>query len=268
MMMNKWKLLFLVGVIVAASALAFGADTITKGLIGKEDIYLGTDNVPAQTFSRATSTGGTITLTRLNGSHIPWDNSYTATIRPKNITGNNSGTISGYGLSISTLSLSSTLAVTGATTLTGALGGGDATFSGALVSNSLGTGALTATGVTSSGNVTASTGIGSFGSVTLNTRTRTTGTAAPTSGTYVTGAIVYNTTPAADNVISANPIYWYCSVAGTPGTWVAVYPIFKVAPASATALGKPGMVAYDNSYFYANAPAADNQWKRVALANF
>ena len=262
-MMNKWKFLFLVGVIVAASALAFGADTITKGLIGKEDIYLGTDNVPAQTFSRATSTGSTITLTRLNGSHIPWDNSYTATIRPKNITGNNSGTISGYGLAISTLSLSSTRAVTGATTLTGHLGGSTATFSGALISDNLVTGAIQATNVTASGTVTGL--IGAFGRVTLDGKVRDTGAAAPTTGTYAVGDIVYSTVAVIPTTIADTPLYWQCSVAGTPGTWVARYPLFRATPASATAFGKVGMMAIDNSYIY-SVPAADNAWKRAAQA--
>ena len=262
-MRNKVKFLVLVGAILAASVLAFGAETITKGLIGKEDIYLGTDNVPAQTFSRATSTGSTITLTRLNGSHIPWDNSYTATIRPKNITGNNTGTISGYGLSISTLSLSSTLAVTGATTLTGALSGSTGIFSGALVADSFTTGAITTTGVTNSGTSTAL--IGAFGRVTIDGKVYDTGSAAPTSGTYAVGDKVYSTTAAIPTTIADTPIYWYCSVAGTPGTWVPVYPIFRATPASATAFGKVGMMAIDNSYIY-SVPTTDNAWKRSAQA--
>jgi len=89
------KLAILLVVMTIALTGAFATDTITKGLIGKEDIYMGTDNVPAQTFTRATSTGSTITLTRLNGSQIPWDNSYTRTIRPLNVIGNGTGTISG-----------------------------------------------------------------------------------------------------------------------------------------------------------------------------
>lgn len=262
------KLAILLVVMTIALTGAFATDTITKGLIGKEDIYFGTDNVPAQTFSRATSTGGTITLTRLNGSHIPWDNSYTATIRPKNITGNNSGTISGYGLSVSTaaassLSLSSTLAVTGATTLTGALGAGAGTFTGDLISNSLTTGAITTTGVTNSGTSTAN--IGAFLRVTIDNAIFDTGTAAPTSGTYAVGDRVYNKTAAIPTVIADTPTYWYCTVAGTPGTWVAVYPIFRATPASATAFGKPGMIAIDNSYIY-TVPTTDNAWQRAGTA--
>lgn len=262
-MKNRTKFLVLLCVVLLSSVLAFGADTITKGLIGKEDIYMGTDNVPAQTFSRATSTGSTITLTRLNGSHIPWDNSYTATIRPKNITGNNTGTISGYGLSISTLSLSSTLAVTGATTLTGHLGGSTATFSGALISDNLTTGAISATNITGSGTLTGL--IGAFGKITLDGKVRDTAAAAPTTGTYAVGDIVYSTVAVIPTTIADTPLYWYCSVAGTPGTWVARYPLFRATPASATAFGKVGMIAIDNSYIY-TVPAADNAWKRSAQA--
>jgi hypothetical protein len=43
------------------------------------------------------------------------------------------------------------------------------------------------------------------------------GTAAPTSGTYVVGAIVLNSVPAA-----GIPLGWECTVAGTPGTWIAI----------------------------------------------
>lgn len=42
------------------------------------------------------------------------------------------------------------------------------------------------------------------------------GSAAPTSGTYRAGDIVINTAPS-----SGTPSYWQCTVAGTPGTWVA-----------------------------------------------
>lgn len=76
---------------------AFSTSTVTKGLAGMEDLYfLSADNVPSETFSRATSTGGTITLTKINGSRIPWDNSYTRTIRPLHIIGNGLGTIEGF----------------------------------------------------------------------------------------------------------------------------------------------------------------------------
>lgn len=42
-------------------------------------------------------------------------------------------------------------------------------------------------------------------------------TAAPTSGQWEVNDIVYNTAPAA----SGAPMGWVCTVAGTPGTWVA-----------------------------------------------
>jgi hypothetical protein len=262
-MRNKlWFLLFVTAVL-SVVVFSVGADTITKGLIGKEDIYMGTDNVPAQTFSRATSTGSTITLTRLNGSQIPWDNSYTRTIRPLNITGDGSGTISGYILSIVDFVASGTASITGETTLTGALTGTTGTFSGAFVSDSLTTGAITTTGVTNSGTSTAN--IGAFLKVTIDGKVFDTGAAAPTSGTYAVGDRVYSTVAAIPTVIADTPIYWYCSVAGTPGTWIAIYPPFRATPASATAFGKPGMIAIDNSYIY-TVPAADNAWKRSAQA--
>lgn len=44
----------------------------------------------------------------------------------------------------------------------------------------------------------------------------TTAAAAPVSGTYVQGDIVWNTAPTAGGNIG-----WVCTVAGTPGTWVA-----------------------------------------------
>ena len=94
------------------------------------------------------------------------------------------------------------------------------------------------------------------------------GTVAPTTGTWTVGDITWNTAAALPGTIADTPIYWYCSVAGTPGTWVAVYPRFSVAPASATALGKPGMVAVDNAYIYWNHPATDNTWRRAAGASW
>lgn len=42
------------------------------------------------------------------------------------------------------------------------------------------------------------------------------GTAAPTAGTYQVGDICWNTAPSANE-----PSFWRCSVAGTPGTWIA-----------------------------------------------
>lgn len=42
-------------------------------------------------------------------------------------------------------------------------------------------------------------------------------TAAPTSGQWSVNDIIYNTAPAANGT----PMGWICTVAGTPGTWVA-----------------------------------------------
>jgi hypothetical protein len=43
------------------------------------------------------------------------------------------------------------------------------------------------------------------------------GTAAPVTGTWVVGDRVWDSTPA-----SGTPMGWICTVAGTPGTWVAM----------------------------------------------
>lgn len=47
-------------------------------------------------------------------------------------------------------------------------------------------------------------------------RYRGTGTAAPTTGTWARGDIIENI-----NISSGSPMCWGCSVAGTPGTWIA-----------------------------------------------
>lgn len=49
------------------------------------------------------------------------------------------------------------------------------------------------------------------------TKKLTNANAAPTTGTWVVGDICYNQTPS-----SGNPAGWMCTVAGTPGTWVAM----------------------------------------------
>lgn len=41
-------------------------------------------------------------------------------------------------------------------------------------------------------------------------------TVAPGSGAYIVGDRVINTTP-----VVGNPVGWRCTVAGSPGTWVA-----------------------------------------------
>ena len=54
------------------------------------------------------------------------------------------------------------------------------------------------------------------------------GTAAPTSGTWALGDICINTNPSVDgnNMVLRE---WLCTVAGTPGTWVAQYKGFQNA---------------------------------------
>jgi len=56
------------------------------------------------------------------------------------------------------------------------------------------------------------------------------GTAAPTAGTWKRGDRVYNTTPSVDgnNMVLD---HWVCTVAGSPGTWVAQY-LSTVSPAT------------------------------------
>jgi hypothetical protein len=44
------------------------------------------------------------------------------------------------------------------------------------------------------------------------------GTQSPASGTWQTGDIIYNATPASNNIVM-----WQCTSSGTPGTWISVY---------------------------------------------
>jgi hypothetical protein len=125
------------------SALAIGAPTITKRLIEKEDIDLTQDdNAAAETVSVTTSTGGTMTLTRPSGGMFPWDNSYTRTIRPKNITGDNTGNITGFdNLTVTGRVTTATLTVTGTPIFT------DNTINGSkLIDNTLALGKIAASG--------------------------------------------------------------------------------------------------------------------------
>lgn len=65
------------------------------------------------------------------------------------------------------------------------------------------------------GNVTSATQ--AFrASTTIRNDGRISGAAAPTSRPWVVGDIVYNSAPAV-----GSPLYWVCTAAGTPGTWVA-----------------------------------------------
>ena len=54
--------------------------------------------------------------------------------------------------------------------------------------------------------------------------------AAPTAGTWAVGDVIYNSSPAVDgnNMVLD---HWICTVAGTPGTWVAQY-VSTVTPAT------------------------------------
>lgn len=52
---------------------------------------------------------------------------------------------------------------------------------------------------------------------------RNEGTAAPTTGTWSVGSFVWNTAPAEAGSASSKYVVlgWTCTVAGTPGTWLA-----------------------------------------------
>jgi len=92
---------------------------------------------------------------------------------------------------------------------------------------------------------------------------------APTTGTWNIGNIVWNRAWNGNipTDITDNPIFWYCSASGTPGTWKPVYPIFQATVASKTAFGKPGMISMGANYLYWNSPVGDNTWHRVAYDN-
>lgn len=259
-------------------ALSFGvwgyADTITKALIGKEDIDLTqTDGGATETFSRATSTGATISLTKLEGNAIPWSNLYSGIVRPKSVIGNDGGNISGFDNITATSDLlsSGTLTVTGAATLSSTLGvTGAATFSSSVTSDSLATGTGSFTGDVAFGGdldgdgASSVTGMVSYD---LDTITIDTGTAAPTSGTWVAGDFVLNSAPTARSTIAAtSAIGWVCITGGTPGTWQAVFPVLTATPDNAAMTCTAGMVAVDASYAYF-CQAADT-WFRVGIATW
>lgn len=95
--MRKYLLAALMGLLIGQ--FAFGAGSDVKSTIGKEDINLTqTDGGAPETFTRRTSTGGTINVEKLEGNDIPWSNAYTRTIRPKNVTGDNTGRLSGFSI--------------------------------------------------------------------------------------------------------------------------------------------------------------------------
>lgn len=61
--MKKYKWISIVIALLMSAAYCFGQGTITKGLIGQEDIYWA--NGGGSTFTRGTSTGDTLTLTKV-----------------------------------------------------------------------------------------------------------------------------------------------------------------------------------------------------------
>ncbi len=91
-------------------------------------------------------------------------------------------------------------------------------------------------------------------------------TAAPTSGTWAVGNIVWNKTPAVNNILC-----WICTVAGSPGTWQAVY-TNDPRKADLTGAAFTGTVtgvtesANDNSTKFATTEYVDRAglWKMVA----
>jgi hypothetical protein len=92
--MRRFLLASLIGVLIGQ--LAFAAGTEVKSYIGAQDLNLDLDGAAHGTFLRRSSTGGTITLDRIDGNQIPWSLDYSRTIRPKGITGNSTGAIQGY----------------------------------------------------------------------------------------------------------------------------------------------------------------------------
>lgn len=66
------------------------------------------------------------------------------------------------------------------------------------------------------GGITPGDELAATGAISEGTASIFYGDAAPTGGTWIVGDIVFNNAPAI-----GNPIGWSCTVAGTPGTWVA-----------------------------------------------
>lgn len=89
-MIKRFFYSFLIATLI--SSLAIGAE-VRK--LGSNDLELHvTDNGPAET----TVSAGGKTVSKISGGNFVWDNSYTRTIRPLNVTGNGSGTISGFSI--------------------------------------------------------------------------------------------------------------------------------------------------------------------------
>lgn len=96
------------------------------------------------------------------------------------------------------------------------------------------------------------------------TQTIAQGTAIPTTGQWLQGDIVFNTTPA-----SGSPFAWTCSVAGAPGTWIASYATTSVTGTGSTvmstsatlvtpALGTPSALVLTNATGLATAGLVNN----------
>lgn len=266
--MKNWKI-YLLSVIVAFCLAAAGlnAATITKGLIGKEDINLTqTDNAAVETFTRATSTGGTLVLTKLSGGSFPWDNTYTRTIRPLHIVGSvTTSTITNWLSATITNITSSGTASLGTLTVSGT-----ATVSGAHSAASYSGASLTTTdNVTIGGHIVGDAATIAYGiaQYQLDGKKIDSGTAAPTTGTWAAGDIVINSAPTTKATIAATAaVLWRCITGGTPGTWQAVFPTFAGAPDNATAYGVAGMVAMASGQAY--FAVADNTWQRAAIATW
>lgn len=76
-------------------------------------------------------------------------------------------------------------------------------------------------------------------------------TAAPTSGTYNVFDYVANSSPAA-----GTPMGWVCTAGGSPGTWVAVYPLQNVG--NVATLAAAGNVAADANILTVTGSGAHN----------
>ena len=81
--MKRFFLAALMGLLIGN--LAFAASTDVKSQIGTQDLKLDDDGTAHGTFTRRTSTGGLLTLDKIDGNQIPWSLDYSRTIRPGDI---------------------------------------------------------------------------------------------------------------------------------------------------------------------------------------
>lgn len=81
--MKRFFLAALIGMLIGN--LAFSASTDVKSQIGVQDLKLDDDGAAHGTFQRRTSTGGLLTLDKIDGNQIPWSLDYSRTIRPGDI---------------------------------------------------------------------------------------------------------------------------------------------------------------------------------------